>query len=30
MGWSILMNPDKKYLTDEEYADMIEKIKANL
>ena len=24
------MNPDRKYLTDEEYAEMIEKIKANL
>jgi hypothetical protein len=24
------MNPDKKYLSDEEYADMIAKIKANL
>ena len=29
-GGVFLMNPDKKYLTDEEYADMIEKIKANL
>jgi len=25
-----LMNPDRKYLTDDEYADMIAKIKANL
>ena len=29
-GGVFLMNPDKKYLTDEEYAEMIEKIKANL
>ena len=29
-GGVFLMNPDKKYLTDEEYAAMIEKIKANL
>ena len=27
-GGVFLMNPDKKYLSDEEYADMIEKIKA--
>ena len=29
-GGVFLMNPDKKYLTDAEYAEMIEKIKANL
>ena len=29
-GGVFLMNPDKKYLSDEEYADMIAKIKANL
>lgn len=29
-GGVFQMNPDKVYLTDEEYADMIEKIKANL
>ena len=29
-GGVFAMNPDLKYLTDEEYAEMIEKIKANL
>lgn len=29
-GGVFQMNPDKVYLTDEEYAEMIEKIKANL
>ena len=29
-GGVFLMNPDKKYLTDAEYAEMIEKIKANM
>ncbi len=29
-GGTFTMNPDKKYLTDEEYAEMIEKIKAAL
>ena len=29
-GGVFLMNPDKKYLTDAEYTEMIEKIKANL
>ena len=29
-GGVFLMNPDKKYLTDAEYVEMIEKIKANL
>ena len=29
-GSTFQMNPDKVYLTDEEYAEMIEKIKANL
>ena len=29
-GGVFLMNPDQKYLSDEEYADMIAKIKANL
>lgn len=29
-GGTFAMNPDKKYLTDEEYSEMIEKIKAAL
>jgi diadenosine tetraphosphate (Ap4A) HIT family hydrolase len=29
-GGVLQMNPQKTYLTDEEYSDMIEKIKANL
>ena len=29
-GGVFLMNPDKKYLTDAEYAEMIEKIKSNI
>ena len=29
-GGVFQMNPDKVYLTDEEYAEMIEKIKENL
>ena len=29
-GGVFLMNPDKKYLTDAEYAEMIEKIKSNM
>lgn len=29
-GGTFQMNPNKKYLTDAEYADMIERIKANL
>ena len=29
-GGVFAMNPDRKYLTEEEYAEMIEKIKANL
>ena len=29
-GGVFQMNPGQKYLTDEEYAEMIEKIKANL